>query len=326
MYRFYPHLQLPYTLQWNASVEQALGKSQSLTTSYVGSHGARLLRLENVNDPTTNTNLFFSIENALTSDYDSLQVQFRRRLSQGLTAIGSYTWSHCVDYGSQNYAFGYQRGNCDFDLRHNFSGVFSYDLPNVGQNGFANALLHHWGLDDRFTERTAFPITLYGNLFVDPLTDKTTYAGADLVPNQPLYLYGANCAAVLQGLKDLSPGQGCPGGRAINPQAFTPPPAANGIPTRLGTTPRNFLRGFGAWQMDLAVRREFPIRENVKLQFRAEAFNVFNHPNFGIVNSSVGQPTFGQATATLAQSLGVLSPLYQIGGPRSMQFALKLVF
>ena len=76
--------------------------------------------------------------------------------------------------------------------------------------------------------------------------------------------------------------------------------------------------------MDLAVRREFPIYENLKLQFRAEAFNVFNHPNFGRI--STGGSNFGQATATLASSLGVLSPLYQMGGPRSMQFALKLVF
>lgn len=78
--------------------------------------------------------------------------------------------------------------------------------------------------------------------------------------------------------------------------------------------------------MDLAVRRDFPIYERLKLQFRAEAFNVFNHPNFGIINPNLGQSTFGQATGTLASSLGVLNPLYQMGGPRSMQFALKLVF
>ena len=94
----------------------------------------------------------------------------------------------------------------------------------------------------------------------------------------------------------------------------------------LGDAPRNFARGFGAWQMDMAIRREFPIHERLKLQFRAEAFNIFNHPNFGTINPYFGQPTFGQATATLANSLGILSPLYQMGGPRSMQFALKLVF
>jgi len=78
--------------------------------------------------------------------------------------------------------------------------------------------------------------------------------------------------------------------------------------------------------MDIAVRREFPIHEGLRLQFRAEAFNIFNHPNFGAINPNFGQATFGQATATLASSLGILNPLYQQGGSRSMQFALKLVF
>jgi hypothetical protein len=78
--------------------------------------------------------------------------------------------------------------------------------------------------------------------------------------------------------------------------------------------------------MDFAIRREFPIYERLKLQFRAEAFNVFNHPNFGFIDPDHSRPQFGQTTGTLAQTLGVLSPLYQAGGPRSMQFALKLVF
>jgi len=195
----------------------------------------------------------------------------------------------------------------------------SYDLPNVGHNGFLSALLHHWGLDDRFTARTAFPVTLRGRTLRYP-NGQSYDSGLSFVPGQPVYLYGANCDSVLQGLGDLQPGQGCPGGRAINPNAFIR------IRSGLGTAPRNFARGFGAWQMDLAIRRDFPIHERVKLQFRAEAFNVFNHPNFGVVDPFLLDPTFGQATATLANSLGVLSPLYQMGGPRSMQFALKMIF
>jgi hypothetical protein len=120
----------------------------------------------------------------------------------------------------RTYGFGYQRGNCDFDVRHNLSAAFSYDLPNVGHNGFVNAVLHHWGLDDRFTARTAFPVTLSGN--ATPATEwAVLLRGTGFVPGQPVYLYGANCASVLQGLGDLQPGQGCPGGRAINPNAFT---------------------------------------------------------------------------------------------------------
>src|SRR5208337_920560 len=110
---FASHLQLPYTLQWNASIEQALGKSQALTVSYVGAHASRLLANNFIFTPSNpNTSYGFGIvQNGLTSDYDSLQVQFQRRLSHGLTTLASYTWSHCIDYGSQNYFIGYQRGN-----------------------------------------------------------------------------------------------------------------------------------------------------------------------------------------------------------------------
>jgi carboxypeptidase family protein/TonB-dependent receptor-like protein len=317
---FAPHLQLPYTLQWNASVEQALGKSQVLTVSYVGSHAARVLQ-QNFFQPTSNPNVsaYFFVENGLTSDYNSLQLQLRRRLSRGLTALASYSFSHCIDYGSQNYLLSYQRGDCDFDVRHNFSAALSYDLPNLGHHRFVDAVLHHWGLDERFSARTAFPVTLNGNEFLQP-NDQLFFGGLNFVPGQPVYLYGANCSSVLQGLGDLAPGQGCPGGRAINPNAFTAPSSG------LGDVPRNFTSGLGAWQMDFAVRRDFPIHERLKLQFRAEAFNIFNHPNFGVINPSFGTSTFGQFTGTLANSLGVLSPLYQMGGPRSMQFALKVIF
>jgi hypothetical protein len=320
-YGFATHLQLPFTLQWNTSIEQALGKSEALTISYVGSHASRLLRQDQIYTPSNpNAQTFIFINNGLTSDYESLQVQFRRRLANGLTALASYAWSHCLDYGSSNFVWGYQRGNCDFDIRNNLSAAFSYDLPNAGHNRFANAVLDHWGLDDRLTVRAAFPVTLDGNTNINTVTGKTYFEGLNLVTGQPVYLYGANCASVLQGLEDLQPGQGCPGGRAINPQAF-----AN-VTSGFGDAPRNFERGFGAWQMDLAVRRDFPLHERLRLQFRAETFNIFNHPNFGTINANFGQTTFGQATATLAGSLGVLSPLYQMGGPRSMQFALKLVF
>jgi hypothetical protein len=170
--------------------------------------------------------------------------------------------------------------------------------------------------------RSSFPITLNGTQIVDPLSEQLFNTGLNLVSGQPVYLYGANCASALQTLGDLLPGQGCPGGRAINPSAFSLPAGSN-----VGNAPRNFVRGLGAWQMNLAIRRDFPIHENVKLQFRAEAFNIFNHPNFGTIDPNFGSKTFGQFTGTLASSLGsILSPLYQTGGPRSMQFALKIVF
>jgi len=304
-------LQLPYTLQWNASVEQALGKSQALTLSYVGAHASRLLEDQQVSVTPFNPNFgavtFY--QNGGTADYGALQMQFQRRISRGLQALASYTWSHSIDYGSSSALFPYIRGNSDFDVRHDLSTALSYELRNALDNGFARALIHHWAVDSRFTARTGFPVTLNGSQFVDPATGNVVQAGLNLVPGQPIYIYGVQY----------------PGGRSVNPAAFSLP-AANAP----GNVPRNFVRGFGAWQLDFAVRREFPIYESVKLQFRAEAFNIFNHPNFGLINATLCSPgpgcTFGQATGTLAQSLGVLSPLYQMGGPRSMQFALKLIF
>jgi hypothetical protein len=242
-----------------------------------------------------------------------LQVQFQRRLSHGLTALGSYTWSHSIDFGSLNTAFRAVRGNSDFDVRHNFSAAFSYDLPNHFHGSFTRAVLNHWGLDDRFIVRSGFPVPLIGPSFTDPATGNQNNAGLDLVPGIPLYVTSPNF----------------PGGRAINRNAFSPPTgcSVSSCPTpAMGNAPRNFIRGFGAWQMDLAIRREFPIYERLKLQFRAEAFNVFNHPNFGLINTTLASAQFGQATKTLAQSLGTLDGLYQTGGTRSMQFAVRLIF
>jgi len=329
IFSFYPHLQLPYSLHWNASIEQSLGRSQALTVSYVGSHASRLLQTNiflNSNNP--NTAVFTIVQNGLTSDYDALQAQFQRRLSHGLTALGAYTWSHCIDYGSNNTNFGFQRGDCDFDVRHNFSGAFSYDVPNVAHGGFAGALLGHWGIDSRFTARTAFPITVMGS-GITASDGKRYNGGVSFVAGQPVYVYGANCAAVLQAAGGLKPGQGCPGGKALNPNAFIT------VGSGFGNAPRNFARLFGAWQINMAVRREFPIREALKVQFRAEAFNIFNHPNFGTVDadcqgdpSAPGctNPIFGLATGTLASGLNTLNSLYQFGGARSMQFALKVIF
>ena len=258
-------------------------------------------------NPQIGTLIF--INNGLTSDYNALQAQFQRRLAQGLQALGSYTWGHAIDYGSQDGAFPYTRGNSNFDVRQSISAAFSYELPTQYQQPIARKFLNGWALDTRFAARTGFPVTLDGPRRINPATLQSYNAGLDLVGAQPLYDYGQ-----------------FPGGRRINPEAFALPAA-----DQVGSAPRNFVRGFGAWQMDLAIRREFPLHEALKLQLRAEAFNIFNHPNFGTINSThcaASDPlcTFGQATSTLAQSLGGLSPLYQLGGPRSVQFALRVVF
>jgi hypothetical protein len=109
--------------------------------------------------------------------------------------------------------------------------------------------------------------------------------------------------------------------------AFVAAPAG-----QLGNFGRNVLRGFGAAQADIGVQRVFRLTERTGLRFRAKFFNILNHPNFGSPTNSLTSALFGRSTQTLANSLGAgganggFNPLYQIGGPRSIQLALKLQF
>jgi hypothetical protein len=312
VYAFDPHLRLPYTLEWNVAVEQSLGQKQTLTLSYVGAAARRLL-VSQYFDPSQLGNPSFSLghgvilaTNRATSDYHALQAQFQRRLSRGLQALISYTWSHAIDEASSN-VFDYQllRGNADFDLRHNFQAAVTYDIPGTYSSRLASALLRHWSLDGRFSARSGLPFDIVSNRTFAPTGDFVKIR-PDLVPGVPVYLSDPTA----------------PGGRVVNFAAFARPPAG-----QFGNEPRNFLRGFGAWQVDMALRREFPVGERLKFQFRAEAFNILNHPNFGtIFNTLCCQDIFGRALNTLNRSGNGLSELYQTGGPRSLQFALKILF
>jgi TonB dependent receptor len=202
------HLQLPYTFHWNLSLEQGLGRSQSVTISYVGANGRKLLEQYSmnagkVNPKFTTLNIY---KNGLTSSYNALQVKYQRQVSRGIQALVSYTWSHSLDSGSYNGIYPYRRGNSDFDVRNNVAAALSYDLPSSSHLGW---LTPNWGVDGRFTARSGFPIAFNGSSYTDPNTFQTFYGGLNLVPNNPLYLYGSHSTY--------------PGGRRINPAAFALP-------------------------------------------------------------------------------------------------------
>jgi hypothetical protein len=343
-----PNLKLPYTQEWNVAIEQSLGAEQSLSATYVGAIGRRLLLTEGIVAPNPNVAYAEVVGNYGTSDFEALQLQFRRRLSRGLQALASYQWGHSIDTGSTGagglvYGDIYSRqagananrGPSDFDIRNSASLALTYDVPTPNANATADAVLRHWSMDNVFQIRSAPPVDVNYLDFYEIAGSLGTLR-PDVVPDEPFYLYGAQCAATFQAAGVLPPGVGCPGRRGFNPAAFTLPPLDPlGEPTSQGGLGRNALRGFGAWQWDFAVHREFPIRESLKLQFRAEMFNVLNHPNFAPPPGVLGFSTFGLSQQTLAQSLsdyggnagsGAFSPLYQFGGPRSVQLALKLTF
>jgi Carboxypeptidase regulatory-like domain/TonB dependent receptor len=343
---FDPHLQLPYTLEWNVALQQGLGKNRSVSATYVGAAGKRLLQsgyLYSIPNPTFGPVEF--VTNAGVSSYQAFQLQFDQSVSHGLQALASYTLSHCIDDGSASslgnesnavnptLSASSNRGPCDFDVRNAFSTGLTYDVPAPHVNTLANAVLHHWSVQSIIQARSAPPVNIYDSGFYQ-LFNGATEVRPDLIPGIPLYLYGPQ----YPGGKIINdtPNQGGPG--CLGP--FCPPPTNSmGVPVRQGDLSRNALRGFGATQWDFAIHRDFPIHESVKLEFRAEMFNLLNHPNFGPPVSDINNSQFGHSTAMLGQSLnggniglgsnvgaGGFSPLYQLGGPRSVQLALKLQF
>jgi hypothetical protein len=311
-YAFPAHLQPPYTLQWNVGLQQALGKDTAVTLSYVAASGRRLLQnqLLSIHAQTPNFNQIIYFPGGVTSNYQALQLQFQRSVSRGLQALGSYTWSHSLDYGSSSTSFPFTYGNSNFDVRHNFQAGLSWDIPNPRAHHLFVAAVRNWALDGRLVARTAFPVTLTGNTLFDS-TGSLYFSGVNYDSSKPVYLYGSQF----------------PGGRIINGgplatnPAFTLPKGA-----LAGNAPRNFVRGFDAIQVNAALRKEFHPIEPMTVQFRAEAFNLLNHPVFGYVNPFLTSALFGQTTMMLNQSLGTMSSLYQQGGYRSMQFALKIQF
>jgi Carboxypeptidase regulatory-like domain/TonB dependent receptor len=328
---FNPHLQLPYTLEWNVAVEQSLGNNQALSVSYLGAAGRRLLQTTAIANPPSNplvSGLF--ADNTASSDYNALQVQFRRRLSRGLQVLSSYTLAHSIDDASAGSGFNgvndlpgtnasVNRASSDFDIRHTFTAGLTYDVPAPEGNLLLRTVLRDWSLESIILARSAPPVDLTDINFYGFDSGFSANVRPDVILGMPLYLYGA----------------GYPGGKAFNPAAFEDPPVdpVTGNPLRQGDLPRNTLRAFGATQWDFALHRDFRLSESWKLQFRAEMFNVLNHPNFAPPNPNFGEAGFGLSSETLGQYLsggavggGGLSPLYQIGGPRSIQLALKLMF
>jgi hypothetical protein len=314
VYAFDPNLKLPYSLQYNLALEQAVGKDQTVTFNYVGSGARRLLTLF-ISEPAKlgNPNFASTGELGLTqgrasSSYNSLQIKYQRSLTQGLQALASYAWSHSIDDASNNFGiYELLRSNSDFDIRHNLQVALAYQVPTFSSGKVEQSLLGQWGADLRLQARSSLPVNILGAYTFDPVTGQYFSFQPNRVSGKPLYLFGSQY----------------PGKRVINYDAFQA--AAAGTD---GDVPRNAANSFDAVQLDAAIHRDFHLHDAFGLQFRAAAFNLLNHPMFGAIYNylAYGPKEFGYAYSTLNSYLGGLNPLYQVGGPRSLQLSLKLMF
>jgi hypothetical protein len=311
---FAPNLKLPRSYQWNVALEKSFGGKQVITATYVGQAGRDLLRQSALFQPNANfSGGFLLTENDARSNYNALQLQYRRPISNNLQALLNYTWSHSLDNASNAVIAGLSNtvvsnsndyASSDFDVRHSFSGALTYAVPSPENRGILTLLSKGWSLDTVIIARSGFPFNAsYLSFSLDPGGNASSRP--DLVPGEPIWI--------------TQPG--APGGKVLNPLAFSIPTAV-----RQGTEGRNDIPGFGLTQIDFSIGRKFPISERIQLQFRADAFNVLNHPNF---TNPVADPLFPsslQSTQMLNQGLGGLNPLFQEGGPRSLQLSLKLTF
>jgi hypothetical protein len=331
---FDPNLKLPRTAQWNVALEKSMSSNQTLRVAYVGAMGRSLLREDVLLNPNPNFTVVRVTRNAAQSNYNALQLQYGRRLSQGLQALASYTWSRSTDNSSRDslprLRFGDParfpvegvtdtgegsiiqntgRDPSDFDVPHSFTAALTYNLPKPRVGFIGSALFRNWSVDAIVRARTATPVNIVVRSEVIGEDLILELQRPDLNPSLPLYLRDPTVA----------------GGRRINRAAFS-------IPTQIrqGSLAYNALRGFAFSQFDLSLRRQFSLGERLRLQLKAEVFNLLNHPNFGNPVNTLSSDSFGQSTQMLGRSLGNgginggLSPLYQIGGPRSVQLALRL--
>jgi hypothetical protein len=323
------------------------------TVSYLGSHGVHLLETSVVNLLEPNPDVPNSVNNPATwvaqypafapaigwrgsagmSTYHGLSVAMRRPFSNGLLVTANYMWSHEIDNGSNGSGDGDEVDPqdafcqaCDtasgaWDSRHVVNGNAVYRLPfglgkpMLNQRGIASDLAGNWQLTTNALARTGFPVNvLMPSSYTAPDGNSGTQR-PDLVPGVP-----------------LTP----PGGRTvsewINPAAFTTP--AITATKWYGAAPRDLLRGPGTWQIDLGASKDIPLREKWALEFRAEFYNIFNHPQLGqpqaTCNLSSSNPTgcptgFGSIIDTVNTSVSPITPVGS-GTPREIQFALRLDF
>jgi Ca-activated chloride channel family protein len=305
-----PHLRLPFTLSWNIGLQRELGESQIISATYVATAGRRLLSARTLFDSDPQFPFLRLVDNRADSDYRSLQVQFDRRLGDGVKSLISYTWASSTDHANRDTARrvllasadpAADGGPSDFDVRHTLNGFIAYALPAPFAHGLGNRTLRNWTIESIFTARSAQPVNV---LYGFPTSYGFAYVRPDLVAGAPLYLIDPSA----------------PGGRRINPAAFLLPATF-----QQGNLRRNSLRGFAFSQIDFAVRRKFNFSERTSLQFQADAFNLFNHPNFEdpAGNDLHLTSTFGQSTALAGRGF---DSFYTFGGARTFRFSLKLGF
>ena len=326
-------LKSPYRVQYNLQFQRELPGRTVATIGYIGSRGYHQIRNVEYNQaipigvdgdgrpiftatssPARRNPNFGSMRLRITdgkSWYDGLVLGANRRFNSGLSLQGSYTFGKSEDLGSQAVGSGdfdnsfqpaywqipeLNKGPSDFDIRHNFVFNSTWELPfGKSLSGAARAVAYGWQLSNIITLRSGVPFTPV--LGVDRASAAPRSGGAGQVPNLV-----AGCDPILGGVDAY-----------FNVACFTLPEAGH-----LGNVGRNSLTGPGYAAWDAAVFKNFVLRGTMRVQFRAEGFNLTNRANFGLPATTVFN------SAGLVTGAGRITTI--VGTARQFQFGVKINF
>jgi outer membrane receptor protein involved in Fe transport len=301
----------PYLQSWNLNVQRELPHSLALMAGYFGSKATHQVIRRNLNQPVNGVRPYTAlsvnspimpgqavgniteVEGAGNSSYNALWITADQQMSRGLHFNASYTWAKSIDYNSLSSAgvvvqdsnnLRGDRGLSDFDVRHRFVLRSIYELPFK-----RNRLVRGWQLSAIFQVQSGNPINIVTSN--SALTGSVNTVRPDVTG--PITIIGT-------------------ADRWFDPSVFT-------AVSRFGNLGRNVVTGPGFNNTDIAVTRTMAIDETMRVQFRTEFFNLFNHPNLGQPGNMVSTPNFGRITSTRF-------PTGESGSSRQLQFAVKLLF
>ena len=298
-----------YLQSWNLNVQREVRPNLAVSLGYFGSKGTHLISRRNLNQPINGVRPFqrlsssspilpgtslgniTQVESGGNSSYNALWITGTQRLTSGLQFNASYTWSKSIDYnsfstggiaGQDSYNLRGDRGLSDFDVRHRFVVSGIYDLPFHG-----NVFVNGWQLAAIVQLQSGSPINI--------VTSNSTVNGI------------ANT---------LRPDVSGPIATIGTVEKWFDTSVFTAVP-RFGSLGRNVVIGPGFNNVDFSVIKNTTLGENVRMQFRAEVFDLFNHANFGPPGTVVGTPAFGQIISTRF-------PTGESGSSRQIQFAVKV--
>jgi hypothetical protein len=364
-------LTTPYVWNWTLNVQHAFAPNLTLEVAYVGNHGANLVGIRDANQETPGTDSqatrpfnakfpylsnIFQMGNFYRSNYNGLQATLTSRNYHGLNLVAGYTYSHALDDVSANWDFGAgyglpqnsnnvaaEYGNSDFDVRHRLTLSLTYALP--GKQGYGQMLQgweinsiatiaspQYWGPIDLTTDISGLgglPVSppqatpQRWDFFGDPNDFKS---GPTPIPHYTVGNFPAACTteAAAIGATSTLDTWGC---YAKGNSIMIPPPQG-----QFGTMRRNIFPDSGFRNLDFSLAKNWHFGERLHAQFRAEFFNILNHPNFanpyggqnGFGLNDPGAANFGCGCAT--PDIAAANPAVGSGGPRSVQLGLKLAF